>query len=261
MEERNVSNRHSVGGGTLVTPKPQSTKRRARRNDRSPARLDDGAARHPNARKHGVFAAPLILPGEDPREFEALHAALTEEWKPSGPTEQDRVFGIADAMWRKRRSQNFVREMAIANGLNPEHPAFNERRGLVCFICAMDTEPETAFDKRARYCLRPEKIDSLRKKFPRQNYNSTPDWSLAVIEEIKSTLLPNTPHFGSLQLDEMLRAEINETWAAISAFHAREFLDHNLNLLERLDARIARLTKELIEMKAVKQMLGRTSED
>ena len=44
-----------------------------------------------NAQKHGVFAEPLILPGEDPREFEALHAALIEEWSPSGPSEQSRA--------------------------------------------------------------------------------------------------------------------------------------------------------------------------
>src|SRR5262249_36729326 len=37
-----------------------------------------------NAQTHGAFAEPLILPGEDPREFEAIHAALIEEWSPSG---------------------------------------------------------------------------------------------------------------------------------------------------------------------------------
>ena len=41
-----------------------------------------------NAQKHGAFAEPLILPGEDSREFEALHSALIEEWTPSGPSEQ-----------------------------------------------------------------------------------------------------------------------------------------------------------------------------
>ena len=60
-----------------------------------------------NAQKHGVFAEPLILPGEDPREFEALHAALIEEWNPSGPTEESRVFGIADAVIEPRRYKDF----------------------------------------------------------------------------------------------------------------------------------------------------------
>jgi hypothetical protein len=29
--------------------------------------------KRPNAQKAGVYTAPLILPGEDPREFEASH--------------------------------------------------------------------------------------------------------------------------------------------------------------------------------------------
>ncbi len=63
--------------------------------------------KRPNAQKSGVFAEPLILPGEDRREFEAIHSALIEEWAPSGPSEQSRVFGIADAEWRKLRSRRF----------------------------------------------------------------------------------------------------------------------------------------------------------
>ena len=74
--------------------------------------------KRPNAQKHGVFAEPLILPGEDPREFEAIHSALIEEWTPSGPSEQSRVFGIADAEWRKLRSRRFAQAKAIANSLN-----------------------------------------------------------------------------------------------------------------------------------------------
>ena len=89
--------------------------------------------KRPNAQKHGVFADPLILPGEDPREFEALHSALIEEWTPSGPSEQSRVFGIADAEWRKLRSRRFAEAKAISNSLRPDHPAFDETRGLISF--------------------------------------------------------------------------------------------------------------------------------
>jgi hypothetical protein len=41
----------------------------------------------------------------------------------------------------------------------------------------------------------------------------------------------------------------------------REFLDDDFEQQERLDARIARLRKELIEIKTTKQMLRRTSEE
>ena len=98
-----------------------------------------------NAQKHGVFAEPLILPGEDPREFEALHAALIEEWSPSGPSEQSRVFGIADAECRKLRSRRFALAKAISNSLRPDHPAFDETRGLIAFGNFLCHEPENRF--------------------------------------------------------------------------------------------------------------------
>ena len=92
------------------------------------SRLNNSVVLHrkhkrPNAQRHGVFAEPLILPGEDPREFEALHAALIEEWTPSGPSEQSRVFGMADAEWRKLRSRRFVQAKAIGNSLRPDSAA------------------------------------------------------------------------------------------------------------------------------------------
>ena len=43
-----------------------------------------------------------------------------------------------------------------------------------------------------------------------------------------------------------------------SRIHMREFLDDDLDQQERLDARIARLIRELIEIKANKQALRRT---
>ena len=118
---------------------------------------------------HGVFAEPLLLPGEDPREFEALHSALIEEWTPSGPSEQSRVFGMADAEWRKLRSRRFAQAKAISNSLNLKHPAFDETRGLITFGYLMCREPETAFAEHASDLLRADKIGCLNQKFPREN--------------------------------------------------------------------------------------------
>jgi hypothetical protein len=50
--------------------------------------------KRPNARKHGVFDATAILPGEDPREFEELHSALAGEWTPASATEEDVRFAL-----------------------------------------------------------------------------------------------------------------------------------------------------------------------
>src|SRR6516165_5878860 len=156
--------------------------------------------KRPNAQKHGVFAELLILPRENRREFEALHSALIEEWDPSGPSEQSRVFGIADAEWRKLRSRRFVQAKATANSLTPNHPAFDEARGLFTFGYLVCHEPETAFAKYASDLLRADKISYLKQKFPQQNFESTVDWALAVAEEIKSVLLPATG-FAAIEPD------------------------------------------------------------
>ena len=51
-----------------------------------------------NALKHGAFVEAVILPGENPEEFEELLAAVTEEWDPDGPCERDKVMSMAMGM-------------------------------------------------------------------------------------------------------------------------------------------------------------------
>ena len=69
--------------------------------------LEDTIRKRLNALKHGVFSPITILPGEDPREFSALHSETVKEWAPIGPTEEDAVLSIAKGIWRKRRLQKF----------------------------------------------------------------------------------------------------------------------------------------------------------
>jgi hypothetical protein len=218
-----------------------------------------------NAQKSGVFAEPLILPGEDPREFEALHRRWIEEWNPSGPSEESRVFGCADAEWRKLRSRRFAEAKAISNSPRPDHPAFDEARGLIFFAYHLCREPDTALAEYASKLLRADKIRYLNQKFPRQNYESSADWTVAVAEEIKSVLLPTAAGFSAHDTDkldpatEALRAEAVKMQSFVTTIHVREFVDDDLDQQERLDARIARLIRELIEIKANKEVLRRTS--
>ena len=250
--------------------KSRSTKRRG--NDRYAARRDNVTAhrpkwKRPNAQKSGVFAEPLILPGEDPREFEVIHSALIEEWTPSGLSEEGKVFGMADAEWRKLRSRRFAQAKAISNSLNPDHRAFDEARGLIAFCYLMCRKPETAFAEYASKYLRADKIDYLNQTFPQKNFESIEEWAVAVAEEIKTVLLPATPSFAAIDPDrlgpatEALRDEVIKMHSFVTTIHMREFLDDDLEQQERLDARIARLRKELVEIKTMKQMLRRTSKN
>jgi hypothetical protein len=213
--------------------------------------------KRPNALKHGLFSINPVIPGEDPREFEVLHSALIDEWTPCDITEEDLVFSIADAMWRKLRSQKFTRAKVIASSFDPRHPAFDETRGLITFIELMRHVPEMTFEKSAENYLRMDKVNHLRQKFPRSNYQSTSKWAEAVIEEVQSFLPPPTPNFDTLGLSkgvrnsaELMRESMDDFQLFFSAIHASEFLEHDLNQRERLDSRIARLIKELIQIKA-----------
>jgi hypothetical protein len=65
--------------------------------------------KRPNAQKHGIFSAIAILPGEDEREFEQLHADLVEEWAPAGATEDDAVLSVAKAVCASVECRDFLR--------------------------------------------------------------------------------------------------------------------------------------------------------
>src|SRR5262249_9607137 len=146
------------------------------------SRLNDAAMRipqgkRPNALKHGVFAVNPTIPGEDVGEFAELYAAVIEEWQPSGPTEADAAFSLADLIWRKRRAQRLLRAKLILSTYDPQSATFDERRGFNLFIVWMRSEPVTAFERFASTVLRTDTISHLKQKFPRRNYQSTSEWA------------------------------------------------------------------------------------
>ena len=236
-----------------------------RREGRRRPHTPNQKSKRPNALKHGVFAVNPAIPGEDPREFQELFSALVDEWQTSGPTEIDAVFTIADAIWRKLRAQKFRRANVIANTFDPRHPTFDEARGLFLFSCHMRSEAEMAFEKHARSYLHADKINHLKQKFPRSNYTSTEDWAEDIITEIRTELVPAalSPRLKArgaiLYYSELFRKAAVEMQLFLCVIHAREFLDDELNVLERLDGRIARAVKHLVQTKGMKQLLRQTS--
>jgi hypothetical protein len=260
-----LNNDHTDGG--MPPPSKSRSKRRpAGRTHHYRNRLNDAATRLPqskyaNALKHGIFAVNPTIPGEDVREFADLHTALIVEWQPSGPTEADAVHSLADLMWRKRRAQKMLRARLIASTYDPGSPAFDERRGLDCFIYCLRSEPETAFERPASVLLSADNISHLTRKFPRSNYQSTSEWAEAVIAEIKSVLLPaalpslEAAELGEGDLPERLRTMV----LGASFLREKELFEDELNLRERLEAMIHRQVKHLAQLKAMKEMLRQTS--
>jgi hypothetical protein len=80
------------------------------------------------ALKHGAYSEAVLLPGEDPAEFEELHRGLIAELTPNGRLEEETVAAIARLMWRRQNLPMFeIGQLSylIATGL--EKAAAKER--------------------------------------------------------------------------------------------------------------------------------------
>ena len=56
-----------------------------------------------NAFKHGMRSRSVVIPGEDPAEFAAMHHALVQEYHPASPEDHYLVKQLANARWRLER--------------------------------------------------------------------------------------------------------------------------------------------------------------
>ena len=200
-----------------------------------------------NAFKHGVFAKMMILPWEDPKEFKQLYAALIDEWKPGGLTEHDAVFSLAKAMWRKRRLQDFMHSQMGRFSTDPSHAMYDEAHMLRFFCNLIEIAPHQ-FDFGLTGLPAPV-AEALRRKFPREKFQSDSEWVRAIQKEISSVLLPAAERLTGV--DMMIARD--------SIFFTAEVGKDELAIEDRIYAMIERAIKRLVQTKAMKQMLGTTS--
>jgi len=204
--------------------------------------------RLPNAYKHGIFSRTTIVPGEDPEEFQTLYSDLIREWAPAGATEEDAVLSIAKAIWRKDRAQKFLEVQVTKNFLDPSHPSYDKDLALISLAAVLRVSPDVGFEVYASHFLQADKVKYLTHKFPRSNFKSPQEWAEALINEIKFKLPP--------EFDPMAKLG----WlASAAATFTDDFFENEVRLDERLDIMIDRAVKRLIQIKAMKQMLGQTS--
>ena len=191
-------------------------------------------------------------------EFLELWSQLIDEWNPEGATEEDAVLSIAKAIWRKRRLQKFLEARLLKNRSDINHPSFDVELGLVSFAFVMDHEtkrgekPEKIYAHYAPSLLRSGTIELLQSKYPRSAFPTATDWSAAIVKEIVSNLLPkyrgDDPEVTAMQ-----------KWSiSLKAVTNDEFREE-LAIDERLEVMIDRAIKRLVQLKAVKQMLGQPS--
>ena len=67
-----------------------------------------------NALKHGVDAASIALPGEDPDDYQAMADAYNEQYQPANVVDRFLVDSLIRADWHKQRLQRLESELVIS---------------------------------------------------------------------------------------------------------------------------------------------------
>jgi hypothetical protein len=240
------------------------------------AGMSERRFRKPNAFKHGGFSKVELLPWEDVNEFEELHRGLKEEFGPEGPLQEDCVYTILSCMWRKRRVRE-KRNLDTAAALDRVEnrvlwedppPLFDtdiegvkyslaNRRSesrskppedyqqLLGFSSSLYREHDKSLLELSVNMLPREFSSHLREKVPRENFESTRQWVVALKREVDTVLLPMVRESGH---------DPDAYLATAAAFLTGDRVLEDLTIEERLDAAIDRAMKRLYQLKVARQL-------
>jgi hypothetical protein len=84
-----------------MAPQPASNQKH---KSTGPRTESGKAASSKNALRHGLASGTILIPGEDPAEFQALEDALFDQYQPADPTQTILVHDMAKHHWLKDRA-------------------------------------------------------------------------------------------------------------------------------------------------------------
>jgi hypothetical protein len=87
----------------MASPAQINANRANAQKSTGPRSAEGKSASRFNALKHGIDAASVVIPGEDPAEYEALAADYRRDFRPQSPSEIFHVDTMLRADWLKRR--------------------------------------------------------------------------------------------------------------------------------------------------------------
>jgi hypothetical protein len=87
----------------MSTPAQAAASRANGAQSQGPVTPEGKTASSQNALRHGLRSAAVLIPGEDPAEFDRHVAAYIHRFKPADAPERDLVEAIAGARWRLKR--------------------------------------------------------------------------------------------------------------------------------------------------------------
>jgi hypothetical protein len=111
-------------------------------NSTGPTSPEGKARSSRNSFKHGLYSKDLLLPNEDPAEFDRLRASYRAEHLPINTTEDTLVNELAENFWRLRRMREFE-----ARAMQPENIAYWFESGLLALVQRTMGSAERAFHR------------------------------------------------------------------------------------------------------------------
>ena len=90
----------------MATPAQITANRANAQKSTGPRSVEGKSASRFNALKHGIDAASIVIPGEDPADYDALADYYLHEYRPQSASESFHVATMLRADWQKRRLQS-----------------------------------------------------------------------------------------------------------------------------------------------------------
>jgi hypothetical protein len=87
----------------MATPAQINANRANAQKSTGPRSAEGKSASRFNALKHGIDAASIVIPGEDPADYDCLVAQYLHEYRPQSASESFHVDNMIRADWQKRR--------------------------------------------------------------------------------------------------------------------------------------------------------------
>jgi hypothetical protein len=87
----------------MATPAQINANRANAQKSTGPRSVEGKSASRFNALKHGIDAASIVIPGEDPADYDSLAAQYQHEYRPQSASESFHVDTMLRADWMKRR--------------------------------------------------------------------------------------------------------------------------------------------------------------
>ncbi|MCX6632082.1 MAG: hypothetical protein NTW28_31110 [Candidatus Solibacter sp.] len=89
----------------MATPAQITANQANAQKSTGPRSVEGRSASRFNALKHGIDAASIVIPGEDPADYDVLVAHYHHEYRPQSASESFHVATMLRADWQKRRLQ------------------------------------------------------------------------------------------------------------------------------------------------------------